>query len=56
MINCIIKTLQLFVNDAQDIWNNMKDLRQKQKIAHYMTHDGTSMPTLSRLFGRATPR
>lgn len=42
--------LQLFVQDAKEIWNNMKDLREKQKIAHYMTHDGT----LTHVHGRAT--
>lgn len=36
--------LQLFVCDAREIWNNMRDLHQKQKIAHYMTHDGTLTP------------
>lgn len=33
--------LQLFVRDAKDIWNKMKDLREREKDAHFMTHDGT---------------
>ncbi|XP_044042350.1 F-box DNA helicase 1 isoform X2 [Siniperca chuatsi] len=31
---------QLFVHDAQTIWNKMKDLNEKKHDAFYMTHDG----------------
>ncbi|XP_028255941.1 F-box DNA helicase 1 [Parambassis ranga] len=29
-----------FVRDALAIWNKMKDLNEKSKLAYYMTHDG----------------
>lgn len=31
---------QLFVKDAQTIWNKMKDLKETSQQAYYMTHDG----------------
>ncbi|XP_069556232.1 F-box DNA helicase 1 isoform X1 [Brachyistius frenatus] len=30
----------LFVRDAQNIWNRMKNLNERSKQAYYMTHDG----------------
>lgn len=34
------KEIPLFISDAQSIWNNMKDLKEKSKEAYFMTHDG----------------
>lgn len=44
-INCtsLIVTLQLFLHDAQKIWNKMKDLNETHEDAYYMTHDGMSV-------------
>uniref|UniRef100_A0A3P9PW80 F-box DNA helicase 1 n=1 Tax=Poecilia reticulata TaxID=8081 RepID=A0A3P9PW80_POERE len=31
---------QFFIAEAKDIWNKMKDVREKSKQAYYMPHDG----------------
>lgn len=40
MMSFIVQS-QLFVRDAQMIWNKMKDLNETTQEAYYMTHDGT---------------
>lgn len=46
-LSFIVK-FQLFVRDAQMIWSKMKDLKEKQKDAYLMTHDG--MQTVKKVF------
>lgn len=40
---CLVVNVQLFVRDAQKIWDKMQEVGETREEAYRMTHDGASL-------------